>query len=230
MNKSDAFVCIFLLISVFYGMRNGVFKSIIKMLSTLISLVASLVLYPMASAYLRTTIIFDSLKNTIIENLGLEQIVVDATRQGERQLIESLPLPESVIEELTINNNSTVYSILGVENIVDYIGGFVANMILNVAVMVLLFVAINILIKLVFKALGLVEKIALMRTVSKAGGGFVGLCTGVLILWMAFLCINMFMSNDMFNSILNDIRMSYIANILYEYNAVEAYFYSKGLL
>lgn len=230
MCKSDIFVLLVLLISTALGMRWGMFKSLVKMVSALVSLVTSLVLYPVVTAVLRKTMLFDGLKKLIINNLGLEKMVFDATKQGERQMIEALPLPDNIIDKLAENNNSTVYSILGVENIVDYIGGFIANIALNILVIVGLFLLVSICIRVCMTLFGLVEKISLVRTVGRAGGGIIGLCMGVIIVWTVFLCLNLFMSEPEFNNIIGDIRMSYVANIFYEYNAVEVYFYSKGLL
>lgn len=230
MSKADIFVALVLLTFTYLGMRWGLFKSLLKMLSTTVSLLLSMVLYPSVTFALRNTPLFDKLKELIIKNLGLNEMVFDATKQGERQLIEALPLPDNIIDKLAENNNSTVYSILDAENIVDYIGGFIANIALNVLVIAGLFLVLLIVMRLCLKILGLVEKIALIRTAGKAGGGIIGICMGVIVIWTVFLCLNLFMSEPDFNKIIGDIRMSYIASIFYKYNLIEAYFYSKGML
>lgn len=211
-------------------MYQGLIRSVLRTGSAILSVFLSFVSYPAISFLIRKTFIFTMLKNKVIEKLALDQIAADITRQGQRQLISSLPLPDNILDKLVENNNSTVYSIFGANNVADYIGSYIAGILLNIFLSIFLTVVIYAVIKFLFSTLEFISRMPVVHTFNMAGGGLAGLFLGVVIIWLGFMLANIFITDNFYNTMMTDINNSLIAKILYEHNFIQSYFYSKGIL
>jgi hypothetical protein len=211
----DFFVLTALAVFTLIGIYRGFMQSIIRMLSVLLSSAISLGAYPLICSMARKTFAYTQLKEAIITHLSIREMVIESTKQGQSMLIESLPVPAVFKDSLMVNNNSVVYDLLGVDNIVDYIGGFLANIALNVIVSILLFVCSYAIIRFMSRTLRIMRRIPVLRTFGRAGGGISGLVIGVVFVWAMFALLDVFVSQPFYETVYNDIQQSEFAIYLY---------------
>lgn len=60
-----------------------------------------------------------------------EEESIEPSRNQQIELIEEMALPQSIRDALLENNNSEIYSVLGVDKFQDYVAGYIAGCITN---------------------------------------------------------------------------------------------------
>ena len=223
MCNADIFVLAVMAVFVLYGIYSGFITAIIRAASTLASTVVSLVVYPVISGILRQSSFFEMLKQAIIDKLGLKQMFIENTRQAQNTLIAGLALPEPFKEKLTVNNNSVIYDLLGVDNLIDYIGSFLANIILNVIVSLFVFAICFVVTRFLLVTFKVLKKTPVVRTIGRVGGGLLGLVTSIVFIWALFAVMDAFAAQPFFETIYNDIVQSKIAIVLYNTDIIRGF-------
>lgn len=222
MNGCDIFVIGIIALFTLTGIYRGFICVVIRTLSAVISTAISMIFYPLVCGIVRQTPFYTGLKDEIILRLGLRDMAVEATKQGQGMLIDSLPVQPIFKEKLMVNNNSVIYDILGVDNIVDYIGGFLANIALNIIVSISLFAVSYIVIRLILTAAELIGKAPVIRTAERVGGGLVGFSAAVIFIWALFAVLDMFVTQPFFSALYDDIQQSVLASGFYNTNLIRA--------
>jgi hypothetical protein len=96
----------------FIGMKRGLVKIAMSMLSLVISLVLVSIVTPYVSDFLTNhTPVYDTVKESCVESLSGVMREESTKLTDQLSIIDSLPLPESIKEGLADNNNSEVYGI-----------------------------------------------------------------------------------------------------------------------
>ena len=223
MCSADVLVIAIIAVFVLYGIYCGFITTVIRAASTFISTAVSFIFYPTVCGIIRQTGFFDALKQAVIDSLGLKELLLGNTRHAQNIMIDSLQLPDMFKEDLAVNNNSVVYELLGVDNIIDYIGAFFANIILNIIVSAAIFVLCLVVIKLVFGALNCIKKTPVIRTIGRVGGGLLGFAMAVAFIWALFAVMDAFVTLPFFSVMYDDIVQSKIAIVLYNTNIIRAF-------
>lgn len=227
MNGSDLFVAAALMIFAVVGMYRGLIHSAVRAVTSVISAGISLLGYPLVCSAVRKTALFDSVKETIIESLGLRQMIMDGTKHGQTALIEGLSLPDAFKERLEVNNNNVIYDLLGVDNIVDYIGGFLANIVVNIVCGILIFAASYIIIHIILSVFGVFGKMPVVKTFNRAGGGIVGLVSATVLIWAVFAAVDAFITQPFFAQVYRSVQQSSIAIFFYDLNLIRVFMMSR---
>ena len=219
-NGADILVLTILTICFVMGIWRGLAGSLFKIGAAIGGFIACRALFPIVSGMVRNTWIYDKVKEGVIENLGLETTITSYTQTQQANVINGLPLPDSFKLGMMENNNSVAYDLLKATNIVDYIGGYVANIIISVGTAAVLFLAVMIVIRILGYGTGLLNKMPVIRCFNRAGGGILGLCWGVIIVWLMFTVITLFLSAPWFYDKYEVIQQSIIAKLLYDNNII----------
>lgn len=222
-NSIDYFVIATLAIFILVGIYRGFIQSIIRMVTSLISVAISLCGYPIACTLARKTFVYSAIKAGIIKHLNIEEMVVESTRQGQSVIIDSLSLPAVFKERLMVNNNEVIYQILDVDNIVDYIGGFLANIALNILMSILIFISSYVIIRIILKVFRLFRKMPVLRTFGRVGGGLSGAVLGVVFIWAIFAVLDAFVTQPFFATVYEDIQQSHFAIYFYNENLIRTF-------
>ena len=147
---------VYLLSMVLYGHYRGFIRLAVSMVALVAALAIVHVSMPKVTEYLKeNTSIQQTLSDSMKQAAGIG--LPDETGDGEekdvpsvqRTIIENLNLPQNVKAAMIENNNHEVYELLGVNAFADYIGNYLADMILNSVGFVLLFAIVYLLIRLV---------------------------------------------------------------------------------
>ena len=160
---------VYLLSMVLYGHYRGFIRLAVSMVALVAALAIVHVSMPKVTEYLKeNTSIQQTLSDSMKQAAGIG--LPDETGDGEekdvpsvqRTIIENLNLPQNVKAALIENNNHEVYELLGVNAFADYIGNYLADMILNSVGFVLLFAIVYLLIRLVVRWLDLIARLPIL--------------------------------------------------------------------
>lgn len=188
-NVLDVTSVIILIIGGLIGYKRGLVLSVFSAFSWIISMILSSTFYPEMSKWIREkTEIFDNVKMWIINTVDFSSIFSDVTTEATRNIqskqIESMNLPQNLINSFLENNNPEVYIALGVDNFEEYISSFVANGIINILAFVIVFIIIMSIVKLMGETLNFVAKLPVINTFNKFGGVIAGLIPAIMIIWI----------------------------------------------
>ena len=140
------------------------------------------------------------------------------TRIEQTELIENLPLPEFLQDILLNYNNEEGYQELGVSTFQDYLIGFIATGILNVAAFLVSVLAVHLLLWLSISALSILANLPVIRIVNRVAGLALGLLQALLVLWLAFLILSLVSGTEIGMQLTKMVESSSWLNWLYESN------------
>lgn len=218
MNLLD--ICV-IAIFLFFGIsayRKGFVKACFSSLPMFIALAATYLVQPIANRLIRATPLYESFKNTVIQSLGLEKLISETALQSQAEMIQQMPLPDFLKSALIENNNPVVYQILNVSKIEDYIGGYLANICINIITVIGVFLIALIAAKFVLAALNFVSQLPILNFFNKIGGLAVGLIQGTIVVWIAGIVLTFFNYNPQFQQIFILLDQSFLAEKFYENN------------
>ncbi len=214
----DGILIAILLIAFFLVAYRGLMKTVFKTFSSVVSLALAFALHPIISQLVKATPIFDSVKLSVADKLGLSLDPVTLSQPQQSQLIASLPLPDFLNEMLIENNNSVVYDLLDANGINDYICGYIANIIINIAVTIILTIVITIIVKIIIKSMDIIDRLPVIHQLNYLGGGLVGIISGVIIIWLVFMVSMMLVADASYTEIMKGIDGSILGKFLYDNN------------
>lgn len=214
-------VAIYLLGMILYGHYKGFIRLAVSMAALIVTLVIVHVAMPKAAVFIKENTpvyswIAEQTKTTIESAIGIEDDIQVPAEQ--RQVIEGLSLPKDVKQMLLENNNSRMYEILGVNAFVEYIGNYLANMILNWAGFVIMFLVVYILLRLVMKWLDIMAKLPVLSGMNQIAGAILGGIQGLFFLWLISLLLTACASTFWAAPILRQVEASPWLSFLYHYN------------
>ena len=189
MNIIDvAIITIFLLFALM-GYVRGLVLMAINLVSIFVAMFLSYLLYPYMGNLLRQTPLYEWLQETITSNISFRDMVPESIGGVDYpSIIGSLPLPDSLRESLESLNTPDIYDMLRVSSVEGYVGGFIANMILQIISMALVFLLVMIAMKLLGGILDTVCKLPVLNIVNKTGGMIFGALIGLITIW-AFVMV-----------------------------------------
>jgi uncharacterized membrane protein required for colicin V production len=181
----------------FIGMKRGLVKIAMSMLSLVISLVLVSIVTPYVSDFLTNhTPVYDTVKESCVESLSGVMREESTKLTDQLSIIDSLPLPESIKEGLADNNNSEVYGILKVDTFVEYMGGYIAKTIINIVAYIITFVIIFIGLRIFMHTLNFLTELPVLKGINKLGGLLIGFMQGIICIWLFMLLITLFSNTD----------------------------------
>lgn len=151
------------------------------------------------------------------ENSGAV-LLGNLTRIEQTELIENLPLPEFLQDILLDYNNEEGYQGLGVSTFQDYLIGFIATGILNVAAFLASVLIVHLLLWLSISALSILANLPVIRVVNRVAGLALGLLQAMLVLWLAFLILSLVSGTGIGMQLMKMVESSTCLNWLYQSN------------
>ncbi len=211
-------VIIFLVIMAIVGLKKGFIKMLFSLVSLIVTIVLTIIISPHVADFLmESTELYDIAQEKTCE--FIENVVLAMEEEaGESKTIDELPLPEVIKDLLHENNNEESYGILGVDNLADYIGAYVARMVVNAVAFSGTFLVIFLAIKLVVALLDLISKLPLINGVNKLAGAALGLVEAFIILWILCLAVTSFAGAEWGRTLLNMINESEFLSFIYNNN------------
>lgn len=220
-NWVEIVVAVYLLGMILYGHYKGFIRLAVSMATLIVTLIIVHVAMPKVTVFIKENTpvyswIVEHTKNTMESAIGIEDDIQMPAKQ--RQAIENLPLPQDVKEMLLENNNSQMYEILGVNAFIEYIGNYLANMILNWVGYVIMFFAVYIFLRIVMKWLDIMAKLPVLSGMNQIAGAILGGVQGLFFLWLMSLLLTACASASWATAILRQVEASAWLSFLYDYN------------
>lgn len=212
----------FLLAMVLYGHYRGFLKLAVTMTALVISLAVVQAAMPHISGILKeNTGIHRAIGQGLLHMVGVDE--EDEASQSEvpavqREAIESLKLPEQMKKALLDNNNNEIYSLLGVDRFFDYLGAYLANMVINLVGSIVLFAAVFFFIRFFVIWLDLIARLPILSGINQIAGAVLGGMEGLVILWIAGLVITACSGMDWAQMVLAQIESSSWLSFIYKNN------------
>ena len=183
---------VFLLIAGINGYRRGFIKEIVSMFFVFLTLVLVWMINPYVNTFLKdNTGLYEKIQTTCTELITVEK-ADSAAALGESEqnsLIENLPLPEFVKNNIQENNNAEVYQYLSVNTFADYVAGYLAVAVFNGVSFLISYLLASLLIRVLAYALDIIAGLPILKGANKLTGAVVGIAKGIVFIWIACLVL-----------------------------------------
>lgn len=157
------------------------------------------------------------------KRLGIEpeqilDVIGQIPKDQQIKQIEESILPGFFKDTLLENNNSTVYEELGIDSFPEYVGAYIARMVVNVVSFLVTFVFAIIIVKALIVAVDIIGELPGIGALNHAGGVVLGMITALLIVWIVFLGVTVLYSTEVGKMCFDMIDDSSILTMLYNKN------------
>ena len=202
------------------GLRRGFIRKVVSAVSLVITLVLVTYLTPQITTFIQdNTSLHENLQEKC-SNLFLNEEYNEDVKTDQVLMIENMDLPENIKEMLLENNNTESYDVLAVSGFHDYIGAYLANMIINALAYLLSFLIVWTAIRAVLLALDVVTKLPILHGINRLAGGALGLVYGIVLVWIAFLLVTILCNGDLGRQFFGLISENPFLLFLYNQNVI----------
>ena len=215
----DLIILGIIVLSVFLGYKKGLIGVAFKVLSFIIAIIITLLLFkPISNVIINNTQIDESIQNTIEEKLIGEKI----EENGEiRQ--ETTSVPNIIVDYInslakdSINNSK--------QTIIKAVSRDLTINIINILVMISLFIISRILLIFAKVLLEAVSELPLVKQFNEIGGIIYGLVSGIFIIYLICALISFILPMLGQTGIINIIKNSIIGGFVYNNNILLMLFF-----
>ena len=199
MNALDIGVLVVLAVFAYIGYRNGLMHTVFRLGSYFIALVLAVSLYPTVSRFIRESFVYESIRGWIGQSVSFRDAfsqyapapgVDEAVRSNN--IINALPVPQALRDGLLDYNTPDMFELLRVNTVEDFVTSFFAGIIINILSLLLVFVLVLVMLRLISRTLGIVDKLPVIRSVNRVGGLVAGALIGVIIAWLGLTILTVF--------------------------------------
>ena len=134
--------------------------------------------------------------------------------------IEKADLPDVFKNLLSVNNNSEIYKELGVDTFAQYVGRYLARLIINIVAFLCTFVLITIVLRAIVFALDIVSNLPVLGFINRLAGGAIGVIGALVIVWTVFVVITLLYTTSFGKEMYRMIQSDAILKTIYEYNPI----------
>ncbi len=199
----DIIIIAIILLSTFLAYKKGLITLAIQLVSVIIAIVLTLLLYkPVSNVIINVTGIDEMIQNAILEEAN---DIMTNNQENANQVVESIQnnmLPETA-RTISIN-------------------------IIQGAVILILYVIIRIILRFVTALANLVAKLPILNQFNKLGGVIYGILRGLLIVYILLLLVNVSGEIDAKNKVYTTVEESYIGKMMNENNVLSVLFTNIG--
>lgn len=207
------------LICFFVGWAQGLFKVLVSVAGLIASIIIATYVAPNISGYLEEhTTIDDNIAIYIAKELHFSDDGEETSRGVQVEVINELPVSETLKSNILNNNNSEMYSALDATGVYDYIAKSMAVVILNAAVFLVLLLVCRVFFATLGKATDGLSKLPIVRSIDKIGGGLLGGMRGLFFIWLFFLLLSITSTSAISQEMIASISQFPLFKLLYDNN------------
>ncbi len=142
----------------------------------------------------------------------------DIPRDVQIAAIEAADLPEIFKNLLTENNNDEIYEDLGVQTFAQYVGSFLAKLIINIIAFLGTFVLVSLVLRAIVFALDIVANLPVLGLINRLAGGAIGIAGALIIVWILFIFLTLLYTTSIGKEASQMIQGNGFTRMFYEYN------------
>lgn len=215
---------IFMVAMVLIGLKRGMIKMTFSLLSLVAIIVLIHILTPPTKALLRETDTYKSVETKVKGYVDehVERMTVDMTMTGTKSqeiIIEGLPLPKSVKDDLKKNNLD--YADKKVKSLNEYITSSLCDSILDASTFIILFVFLSILFAILVRVLNVMAKLPVISGFNTVGGAIMGLAEALVVLWILCIIITAFSTTGWGQKVCGAIADNGVLSMIYDNNPLQ---------
>lgn len=156
------------------------------------------------------------------EGGSMEDVITsaDIPREVQMEAIEAADLPDVFKSLLSTNNNSEMYTMLGVRTFAEYVGSFLSKLVIHVVAFLCTFILVTIIIRAVVFALDIVSSLPVLGLLNRMAGGVIGIFGAMIIVWTLFVLITLLYTTSFGKEAYAMIQSDSILQMLYTYNPI----------
>ena len=213
-------VAAFLAYHVIDGLRRGFIRKVVSALSLVITLVLVTFVTPHITNFIHEhTALHENLQEKCSEIFVSDQYDEDV-KTDQVQIIEHMELPENIKEMLLENNNTEAYHVLEVSGFHEYVGAYLAGLIINALAYLISFVVVWAAIRAILLAMDVVTKLPILHGINRLAGGALGIVYGVVLVWIAFLLVTILCNGNIGKQFFALINENQFLMFLYNQNII----------
>lgn len=210
----DAIILGIVLLSTYLGYRKGLIGVAFKILSFIIAILITLILFrPVTTYIINNTTLDETIENAIIEKFAGTQI-----EEGETIKSEDINAPEVVVNYINNIVQDTINE--SKDAIVKTVARDLTLNIINIIVILGLFIITRVLLifaKVLFEA---ISEIPVIKQFNEIGGIIYGILRGIIVILIILAIISLILPMIDKTGILEMINSSFIGGLLYNNNII----------
>lgn len=213
-------VAVYLIGMVLYGHYRGFIRLAVSLVSLAAALLVVWAVMPYATDWIKNnTGLYESMKAGIEQTAGFTQLEGEPDEPSDEGLaIEGLELPEQIKRLLSENKTAEDYGSLGAEALQDYVGSYLADIMLRILVFVVLFLTIFILLRVLVFWLDLIAKLPILSGLNQIAGAVLGGLEGLVFVWIGCMILTLASGTGLGGQIMSQVDISPWLSWLYENN------------
>ena len=246
-------VILILIIFALIGWRKGVIRLVLSLVSMIITIMAAVVIAPMATTAIKNNTNIDeniaqSIYTVLYENKevdeyfedkqvltgGIDISQVESHIQTVTDVVaDKINLPESLTEAVKAMPDSELMSVIreygeaSVKEItIRLIALRLADIVLTAIAYLVIMVVVSIVLRVVVAATGLIRRLPVIKQADKLGGLIVGLVEGIAVVWIFFTVVTAISGTQAASNILVQIHGNAILESLYNCNPITSLLFS----
>lgn len=209
----DLIIIGILLLSTFIGYKRGLIGVAFKILSFLIAIIVTLILYkPVSSYIINKTQFATNIESTIVEKLSTQEIEEGKIKKEESNL------PDVIINYVNDTIADTVNE--AKDNVIKIIAKELAKTIIEIIVMIGIFIIARLLLIFAKAILEAVAEIPIIKQFNEIGGIIYGLLRGALVIFIVLAIVSFILPIMDKGTVLNAINQTILTKLLYNNNII----------
>lgn len=218
---SDVALVVIVAFFLFLGFRKGFVRTIIRLGSSILSFVVALFLYPLVSAFLKTTPLLSWVSQAIspiisshmqssIGNVPTVSIDFSLNKMGYAGFIQDW-ITQGITETSKLFNWDIVLQKISVG---------IAGIVIDVFALLLVYIIVKFGLYFIRALLTNIAKLPVIKQVDKLAGGIVGLINGILMVYLIAALVFLASSVTPMPEVKKDINASSLAKYMYTNNFI----------
>lgn len=215
----DFIIIIIILLSTFLGYKKGLIGVAFKIISFVIAIIITLILYkPVANLIIENTSWDETIENTIYEKLSGTKI-----EEGEKIDKEQTDLPGVVVNYINDGIENTVKQ--AQENVSQMIAKNLTQSVIQILTMITIFVITRLLLLFAKVILEAVSELPVVKQFNEIGGILYGLLRGFIFIFILLAIASFVLPMINQTLVLDYIENSIITKFLYNHNIILRIFF-----
>jgi len=194
MNTLDVAILAIIALCAIAGYRRGLLRAVYRLVAFFAAIFIAHTLYPFVARALRQTVLLPRIQEGISDALNLESVFYEHATARGAEVIDSLPIPDILQTLLHSYNTPSMFEMLQVTTVEEYVSGFFANIAINGIAILIVFALTLVVLVLVGNVLDIVSSLPVIRIVNCIGGVIFGVTVGAVIIWLGLVITVLFVA------------------------------------
>ena len=207
-----------LVIGMINGWRRGLVKEVISLIFAILVFALVWVINPYVQSFIRDSTGIRDLVHKNCETFVQSVVPEEGITVGQENIVELLPLPQFIKNELNQMNTDQTYELLDVSGTADYVTAYLTEKIFAGICFIISLILASIIIKILEILLEMIMKLPGLHAANHLLGALLGGVRGLLVVWLIMLVLTLLCRTRIGAAALDMIKGDRILSVLYESN------------